>query len=49
MIWAIILILVIGAFIIIGVSASDKQKEMDKKRAGEIETVGISLLTISPS
>ncbi|QHJ03823.1 hypothetical protein [Bacillus sp. AM1(2019)] len=40
MIWAIILILVVGAFIIIGVSASDKQKEMDKKRASEIETVG---------
>lgn len=40
MIWAIILILVVGAFIIIGVSASDKQKEMDKKRAGEIESIG---------
>lgn len=40
MIWAIILILVVGAFIIIGISASDKQKEIDKKRAGEIVTVG---------
>ena len=40
MIWAIILILVVGSFIIIGVLASDKQKEIDKKRANEIEMVG---------
>lgn len=49
MIWAIILILVVGAFIIIGVSASDKQKEMDKKELARLKRLEISLLIISPS
>ncbi|MEC0378122.1 MULTISPECIES: hypothetical protein [Bacillus] len=40
MIWAIIVLLIIAAFFIIGDFGTDKQKEIEKKKLFEIETAG---------
>ncbi|WP_045509598.1 hypothetical protein [Bacillus amyloliquefaciens] len=40
MIWAIVILLIIAAFFIIGDFGTDKQKEIEKKKLVEIETAG---------
>ncbi|MEK4632543.1 hypothetical protein HRF58_09330 [Bacillus velezensis] len=40
MIWAIVILLIIAAFFIIGDFGTDKQKEIEKKKMVEIETAG---------